>query len=74
MSAPIAMEPCPCGRPQLGVHEKPVYLWLCRYGYLEKEIGYAISELERAPDEVNGHDWAACGMRRLRGLVGWSGG
>lgn len=58
------MEPCPCGRPELGQHEKYAAQWLCRAGYLEKEIGYALSELER------GGDWPAAGLRRLEKLVG----
>jgi len=51
-------EPCPCGR-----MNKPAALWLCRICYLEKEIMYALSELER------GGDWPEAGMRRLRKLV-----
>lgn len=53
---------CPCGRML-----KPAMLWLCRCCYLEKEIGYAISELER------GGAAGAGGMGRLRKLVEWRG-
>lgn len=53
----LATDPCPCGR-----MDKPAGLWLCRCCYLEKEIHYAISELERRGD------WPAAGMRRLRKL------
>lgn len=57
------MEPCPCGRPELGQHQKYRAQWLCRAGYLEKEIGYALSELGR------GGGWPAAGLRRLERLI-----
>jgi hypothetical protein len=63
MTAWEDMEPCPCGRPELGRHEKYQALWICRAGYLEKEIGYALSELER------GGGWPAAGKRRLERLI-----
>lgn len=44
---PMEMDRCPCERPELGRHEKHRAAWLCRAAYLEKEIGYALSELER---------------------------
>ena len=40
-----AAEPCPCGR-----MDKPAMLWLCRCCFLEKEIRYAVSEMERGLD------------------------
>lgn len=52
------VELCPCGR--MG---KPMAIWLCRLCYLEKEIGYALSELER------GGGWPEVGLRRLRKLA-----
>ena len=64
---PWGMEPCPCGRPDLGSHEKPTASWLCRAAYLEKEIGYALSELGR------GGEWPAAGMQRLEKLAGTGG-
>jgi len=54
-----ATEPCPCGR----MNKSPA-LWLCRCCYLEKEIRYALSELER------GGDWPDAGLQRLRKLTG----
>jgi hypothetical protein len=54
----LAVEPCPCGR-----MDKPVALWCCRCCYLEKEIGYALSELGRAGE------WPQSGLARLRKLV-----
>lgn len=59
---PMEMDRCPCERPELGRHEKHRAAWLCRVAYLEKEIGYAISELER------GGEWPAAGMQRLERL------
>jgi len=53
------MEPCPCGR-----MDKYAMTWLCRCCYLEKEIGYALSELGR------GGEWPATGLRRLEKLIG----
>jgi hypothetical protein len=63
------MEPCPCGRPELGRHEKPAISWLCRAGYLEKEIGYTISELERPGEAWPGQPWHASGLARLEKLI-----
>lgn len=40
-----------------------MWLWLCRICYLEKEIGYALSELHR------GGDWPSAGIRRLEKLI-----
>jgi hypothetical protein len=53
-----ATEPCLCGR-----MDKLVVALMCRCCYLEKEIRYAISELERD------QDWPAHGLARLKGLV-----
>jgi hypothetical protein len=62
-AVPLEMDRCPCERPELGRHEKPRAAWLCRAAYLEKEIGYAISELGR------GGEWPAAGMQRLEKLT-----
>jgi hypothetical protein len=66
---PLAMEPCPCGRPELGRHEKYTASWLCRAAYLEKEIGYARSELERDGEAWPGLSWHAYGLMRLEKLA-----
>lgn len=42
--------------------DKSAWTWLCRCCYLEKEIGYALSELER------GGDWPRHARERLEGL------
>ena len=55
--AGLPTDQCPCGR-----MDKPAALWLCRCCYLEKEIHYAVTELER------GGDRPAAGMRRLHKL------
>jgi hypothetical protein len=60
----IQEDMCPCGRMM-----KPAALWLCRCCYLEKEIGYAISELERGGEAWEGRTWDSAGMGRLRKLV-----
>jgi hypothetical protein len=44
--------------------DKYAMTWLCRCCYLEKEIGYALSELGR------GGEWPATGLRRLEKLIG----
>ena len=58
------MEPCPCGR-----MNRYKALWLCRCCYLEKEIRYALSELERGGEAWPGYTWAQFGMSRLDKLV-----
>lgn len=57
-------ELCPCGR-----MDKPKMLWLCRCCYLEKEIRYALSELERPGDAWRGQSWRAAGLARLEKLI-----
>jgi hypothetical protein len=59
---------CPCGRTMM-----PWSTWLCRICYLEKEIGYALSELERggnAPGYDPPKTWHELGLSRLRKLIG----
>ena len=63
------MEQCPCGRPDLGQHEKHQATWLCRAAYMEKEIRYALSELDRPGDAWRGQSWRALGLARLEKLV-----
>jgi hypothetical protein len=62
----IEEDMCPCGR-----MFKPAALWLCRACYLEKEIRYAISELERGGDAWQGRTWHDAGLERLKKLTGW---
>lgn len=63
------MEQCPCGRADLGQHEKSQAMWLCRAAYMEKEIRYALSELERPGDAWPGQSWYAYGLARLEKLT-----
>jgi hypothetical protein len=42
---------------------------LCRAAYLEKEIGYARSELERDGEAWPGLSWHAYGLMRLEKLA-----
>jgi hypothetical protein len=58
------MDRCPCNR-----MDKPAALWLCRCCYLEKEIGYALSELMRDGDAWPGQTWAQFGLSRLKRLT-----
>jgi len=57
-------EKCPCGR--MG---KSPWTWLCRICHLEKEIGYALSELERDGEAWAGRSWHEFGVERLRKLI-----
>lgn len=57
-------EMCACGRMEI-----PRWSWLCRLCYLQKEIGYALSELERRGEAWPGHSWHDAGMERLEKLA-----
>ncbi len=57
------MATCPCGRLEL-----VNFQWMCTICYLQKEIGYALSELERDGDAWAGRTWHESGLRRLRKL------
>jgi hypothetical protein len=48
--------------------EIPRFSWLCRLCYLQKEIGYALSELERGGDAWPGLSWHDAGIQRLEKL------
>lgn len=54
---------CACGRMELS------WGWLCTICYLQKEIGYVLSELERHGDAWEGKSWHEYGLERLRGLL-----
>jgi hypothetical protein len=43
--------------------------WLCALCYIQKEIGYALSELERGGDAWEGHSWREAGLARLERLA-----
>ena len=58
-------ELCPCGR--MNMHPAR---WLCALCYIQKEIGYALSELERDGDAWEGHSWREAGLARLEKLAG----
>jgi hypothetical protein len=59
-----AVELCPCSRmPKLEGS------WLCRLCYIQKEIGYALSELDRGGDAWPGTSWHAYGLERLERLA-----
>jgi hypothetical protein len=57
------MEQCACGRMEI-----PRFSWLCRLCYLQKEIGYALSELERDGEAWPGRSWHDAGLARLEKL------
>ncbi len=48
---------------------KSAWTWLCRICYLEKEIGYALSEMERDGEAWAAHSWHDAGLQRLRKLI-----
>lgn len=59
-----ATDECPCGR-----MNKSAWTWLCRICYLEKEVRYALSELERGGEARPGYSWHDAGLRRLGELI-----
>lgn len=62
----IQEELCPCGRMFKGMS------WLCTLCYVQKEIGYALSELTRGGN-MPGYDppktWHEYGLSRLQKLT-----
>lgn len=63
--AVLQEELCPCGRMM-----KLAATWLCTLCYVQKEIGYALSELERGGEAWPGHTWHDAGLERLQKLAG----
>jgi len=60
----VSTDTCACGR-----MDKPIEMWLCRACFLEKEIRYALSELDRPGGPWDGESWADMARWRLRRLV-----
>lgn len=54
---------CPCGRMNRNLS------WMCSLCYLQKEIGYALSEIERGGDAWEGLSWHDAGIQRLQKLL-----
>ena len=62
----ILSNPCPCGRMDRGMS------WLCQLCYMQKEIGYALSELTRGgnlPSYDPPKSWHERGLERLDKLT-----
>lgn len=61
-----AWEWCHCERvATFGAHQKSKYLWLCKYGYLEKEVNYALHDLQREDGQPG---WRTSAITRLNRL------
>jgi hypothetical protein len=60
MTGEMTSVPCPCGRMEMSS-----LTWLCRLCYMEKELNYAIGELERGTEM-----WREAALSRLRKIAG----